>query len=446
MYEEILLLGLAMRRILLVEDEQPILDVLGKLLRSQGYEATCESDGEKAQQLLKKEQFDLLVSDIRMKPVDGIQILRLAHSERPLMPVILITAYASMATATEALKLGAFDYIQKPIRIEEFLFTIRKALDCSSSLRINEYLRDRSAFTYRFNNLVAESDEMRHVCEHILHLASTDNHVLVCGETGVGKHRVARMLHEHGRRSGNKFCIVNCADLPEPLLDLKLFGTPEPTPPAESRRGDAALTTANNGTLFLEDIEMMPRSIQEKLLTVLREKRIPGDENVQKHVPLDIRIVAATHTNLETFVNEEMLLEDLLNCFASRIHIKPLRERTEDILPLIAHILHQQYDNWNELPILAPDVAATLMWYSWPGNVKELENVIAKMTGGLKATHVTQDELPKRIIKAVQAAHGTTTPHFGRGEYWGKSLKAFLSNQLQRHPIKPHKSSNSTRG
>jgi DNA-binding NtrC family response regulator len=429
-----------MRRILLVDDEPLILDVLSKLLRSDGYEATCESDGGKAQQLLRKEQFDLMVSDIRMTPVDGIQILRLAHSECPLMPVIMITAYASVATATEALKLGAFDYVQKPIRINEFLFTIRKALDCSNSLRINEYLRDRSAFPYRFGNFVAENHEMRHVCEHMLRLASTDNHVLICGETGVGKHRVARILHEHGCRSGNKFCVANCADIPAPLLDLTLFGTPEPASPLESRNGDALLTAANGGTLFLEDIDMMPPSIQAKLLTVLREKKMPGDENADNHVPVDVRIVAATHTNFEALMEEGMLLEDLFNCLTSRIHIKPLRERTEDILPLIAHILHQQYSNWDDLPILSPEVAATLVWYSWPGNVKELENVITQMTGGLKAAHITQDALPSRIVNAVRAAHGKTTPHFGRGEYWGKSLKAFLSNQLRKHPIKPIKS------
>jgi len=416
-----------MRRILAVDDEQLLLSVLSKLLTGEGYEVVSALGGEQGHEALKKQPFDLMVSDIRMAGIDGIELLRRAHEEFPLMPVILVTAYASVKTATMALKLGAFDYATKPIRIHGFLRTIRRAMACASFLRVNEYVRDPSAFACRFDDMVAESDEMRQVCELISRAAVTDGAVLISGESGVGKELVAKTIHKLGHRHDKGFRVVNCADIPEPLLDMTLFGAGD-----GGDSGGGLLFSADCGTLLLDEVGMMPPAIQGKLLAAIRDKGTSAGARKTEGAAIHAQIIVTTTPAPETLVQQGALLDDLYRSLSGMmIAIPPLRSRTEDILPLAANLLRRRFKNWDDIPKLTPDVAAALVHYTWPGNVHELANVVEQMAAHPGPAPMTRNDLPKKIVAAVVPDDSIGSPYLGRGEYWAMSLKAYLREQLK---------------
>ena len=420
-----------MRRILLVDDEPLVLTVLHRLLERDGYEVVPALGGEKGRALFEEQSFDLMISDIRMAPISGIELLRLVHAERPLMPVLLVTGYAELTTAMEALNLGAFDYIEKPIRPEEFLISVRRALNCGSFVRINEYFRDQSVLTYRLEDVVAESNDMRRVCDQIERISLTDEAVLIRGERGVGKKLMARTIHGHGRRADKTFVSVNCAELPEPLLELALFGKGEDLATLKSQDEPGLFFAAGTGTLLLDEIEMMPQRLQTKLLGIIQEEESSAGRKKADMSLARIRIMATTRLSMEELEGGTIIVEELYRRFSGRIlHLKSLRERSEDILPLIAHVLRRQYKNWDEIPTLTPEVGAILLLYSWPGNVEELKNVLAQMLRDLKTGQITREPLPKKVIDAAAVPDGKKNPYFGRGEYWARSLRAFLRNRL----------------
>jgi DNA-binding NtrC family response regulator len=416
-----------MARILLVDDEASILSTL---LKAEGHEVVPVLGGEKAQDVIKSDQFDLMISDIRMSPVDGMQLLKLIHHERPDTGVIMITAYGSVETAVEAMKEGAFDYVTKPFKVDELLITVTRALEYRDAIAENVTLKAQLESKYQFENIIAESPAMRKVCEMIERVAPTDTTVLILGESGTGKELVAKALHAHSRRKTKCFLPINCAAMPEPLLESEMFGHVKGAFTGATVNKEGLFETASGGTIFLDEIGAMPLSIQSKLLRVLQEKevrRVGGNETI----PVDVRVLAATNDRLERLIEEGGFREDLFyRLSVIPIEIKPLRERPEDILPLVYHTMRHEVGPDKDLPSIDPEAQLVLEQYPWPGNVRELENAIRHALTFAKDGKVTKDVLPAKIVSAVSSGGVVAAGGGIKAEvYRGKSLKAFLKTK-----------------
>ncbi|MDD5483597.1 MAG: sigma-54 dependent transcriptional regulator [Kiritimatiellae bacterium] len=411
-----------MAKILLVDDEASILSVLSVLLKAEGYEVVPVDNGEKALELLKTTPFDLMISDIRMRPMDGITLLKAARELKSAMSVLMVTGYGTIETAVEALKYGAFDYITKPFKVDELLITVQRALEYNRTINENLDLKAQLTGKYRFENIIAESRSMQHVCEMIERVAPTDATVLIYGESGTGKELVAQAIHAHSPRKNKKFLPLNCAALPEPLLESELFGHVKGAFTGAASDKTGLFEVANNGTLFLDEIDSMPLGIQAKLLRVLQDKqirRVGGNEPIS----VDVRVLAATNTRLEQLIAKGTFREDLYyRLSVIPIEIKPLRERNEDILPLVYHILRRESGPNKELPNIEPEALAIFEQYAWPGNVRELENALKHALTFAKNNVLDKDCLPLKIVQ-MPSIKG---PDTRREDYKGKSLKAFL--------------------
>lgn len=415
-----------MARVLLVDDEQSILTVLSTLLKAEGYEVVSALGGEKVKDILSTEEFDLMISDIRMTPINGIELLKLAHTERPNMSVIMLTAYGSVETAIEALKFGAFDYITKPFKVDELLITVQRAVEYNKALAENADLKAQLGMRYHMENIVAESPSMQNVCEMIKRVAPTDTTVLIYGESGTGKELVAKAVHSFSRRKDKSFLAVNCAALPEPLLESEMFGHVKGAFTGATATKIGLFEAASGGTIFLDEIGSMPLSIQGKLLRVLQEKEI-RKVGSNDNVPIDARVLAATNTNLETLIREGKFRQDLFyRLSVIPLEIKPLRERTEDIPPLVYHVLRKEIGEGKPLPTMDSEVSAILESYPWPGNVRELENAIKHAITFAHDNKITKDVLPPKIAETPvrSAAKGAAGAELDASKC--KSLKAFL--------------------
>lgn len=418
-----------MSRILLVDNEASILSVLSTLLKAEGYDVVSAREGEKAHQLIRTEDFDLMISDIRMSPVDGMSLLKSARSERPEISVIMLTAYGSIETAIESMKLGAFDYVTKPFKVDELLITVQRALEYKEALAENLDLKTQLKTRYRFENIVAESPAMRNVCEMIERVAPTDTTVLICGESGTGKELVAKAIHAYSHRKNMRFLAVNCAALPEPLLESEMFGHVKGAFTGASSNKKGLFEAAEGGTILLDEIGAMPLSIQGKLLRVLQEKevrKVGGNENIS----VNCRVLAATNTYLEELIKAGNFREDLYyRLSVIPITIEPLRKRKEDILPLAHHIIRQEIGEGRELPAIAPDVCKILEKYSWPGNVRELENALKHAITFAKENKITKDILPPKIANAVGSIDSASVAQYEKNGHRFESLKAFLRDK-----------------
>jgi DNA-binding NtrC family response regulator len=415
-----------MARILLVDDEPSILNVLSTLLKQEGHDAVPVRGGEKAQEIVRTEHFDLMISDIRMAPMDGMQLLKFARKEKPSLAVIMLTAYGSVETAVEAMKEGAYDYVTKPFKVDELLITVERALQYHNVLAENVQLKAQLESRYRFENIVAESPDMRKVCEMIERVAPTDTTVLILGESGVGKEVVAKAIHAHSNRRNKNFLPINCAALPEPLLESELFGHVKGAFTGATTAKDGLFEAANGGTIFLDEIGSMPANLQAKLLRVLQDKqvrKVGGNDTVN----VDVRVLAATNDRLERLIQEGKFREDLYyRLSVIPIEISPLRQRPEDILPLVYNIMHKELGPNKEPPTLDPEAQIVLEKYTWPGNVRELENAMRHALTFARDGRITKEVLPAKMVSTV-ASGGVAGAHAGLEEdYRGKSLKAFL--------------------
>ena len=418
-----------MAKILLVDDEPSILSVLIALLKAEGHEISPAQGGEKAIELLKSGSFDLMISDIRMRPVDGMDLLKLARELHPSISVLMITGYGSVETAVEALKFGAFDYITKPFKVDELLITVKRALEYNQVISENVSLKAQLNSRYRLKNIIAESPSMRKVCEMIERVAPTDATVLIYGESGTGKELVAKAIHANSSRNAKNFMGVNCAALPEPLLESELFGHVKGAFTGASADKQGLFEVVSGGTLLLDEIGSMPLGIQSKLLRVLQDKeirKVGGNENI----PIDLRVLAATNSRLETLIEQGTFRQDLYyRLSVIPIEIKPLRERTEDILPLVYHFLHHELGESGELPTIAPEVVRILESYSWPGNVRELENAIKHALTLNQKGIVEKESLPPIILERAKPDVPGLLGSAKKDDYRGKSLKTFIRSK-----------------
>lgn len=413
-----------MARILLVDDEPSILNVLSTLMKSEGHESIAIRGGEKAQEILLAEAFDLMISDIRMSPVDGLQLLKVAHRERPQMAVIMLTAYGSVETAVQAMKEGAFDYVTKPFKVDELLLTVQRALEYTRVRNENDDLRRQLDARYQFENIVAESPAMQRVCEIISRVARTDATVLITGESGTGKELVAQAIHAHSARRGRKFLPINCAALPEPLLESEMFGHVKGAFTGATSTKEGLFESAAGGTIFLDEIGSMPAGIQAKLLRVLQDRQV-RKVGSNESTAVDVRVIAATNDRLEEMISEQKFREDLYyRLSVIPIEIAPLRERREDIQPLVNHFIRSEIRDHNQLPTIDPAAALSFERYDWPGNVRELQNAVRHALAFANDGVIKRDDLPAKIISATA---GVSSDAVGQqGDLKGHSLRHFL--------------------
>ncbi len=415
-----------MAKILIVDDEARILLLLQSLLKANGYETVTAKDGNTALALVKKDAFDLVITDLRMAPMDGMTLFREIQTVHPTMPVILLTAYASVETAIDALKSGAFDYLSKPFKVDEMLATVKRAVEHVKSSIAVVSTDPNAPLRYQFENLIATNNSMLQVCEMIQRVGPTAATVLINGESGTGKEVIARTIHNTSLRKDKPWVAVNCAALPENLLESEMFGHVKGAFTGAVVDKEGLFETANEGTLFLDEISSLPLLLQGKLLRVLQEKeirRVGGTKNI----PVDVRVIAASNSNLEKLVAQGTFRADLYYRFAViTLDIPALRDRPEDILPLARHFIRSEAGGFKVQPRLSQEAADVLVAYKWPGNVRELENAIKHAVTFLQDDLITPELLPSRIVtrsnetKALQ----TDTPAAAAGS--NTSLKGFL--------------------
>ena len=396
-----------MKKILVVDDEQSMRDFLSIMLKKEGYSVLSAERGSSVGEILKKEVIDLVISDIRMPDISGIDVLRMAKDIAPETMVILITAYASTKTAIQALKMGAYDYIIKPFDVDEVKLIVKNALDKKRLEEENIYLKQELKEKYRFENMVGASVKMLQVFELIKRVAETSSTVLVSGSSGTGKELVAKAVHFNSQRRSRQFVSISCGAMPEPLLESELFGHMKGafTGAHSSKKG--LFEIADKGTLLLDEIGELSLSMQVKLLRVLQERqfrRVGGTEEMT----VDVRIIAATNRDLQKMVNDGTFREDLFyRINVIPIQVPPLKERKEDIKILAEYFL-EKYNSeiGGKVKKISEETLTLLEQYDWPGNVRELENVIERAVA-LEITDVILPErLPEKIIHGRMDSDG----------------------------------------
>ncbi len=418
-----------MARILLIDDEPSILSVLSTLLKAEGYDVEPVSDGEKAKELIVSEDFDLLLSDIRMAPVNGLELLKIACEKKQPLTTIMLTAYGSVETAIDALKLGAFDFVTKPFKVDELLITIQRALEFSNALSENASLKEQLDSRYHIENIIAESSEMQDTCEMIKKVAPSDTTILIYGESGTGKELVAKAIHAYSNRSKGNFLAVNCAALPEALLESEMFGHVKGSFTGASSNKTGLFEAANSGTIFLDEVGSIPLAVQGKLLRVLQEKEVRAVGS-NKTIKVDARVLAATNVPLEQLIEEGTFREDLYyRLSVIPIDIKPLRERPDDILPLVMHFIQQDTQENSEPPTLTPEAKLTLETYSWPGNIRELENAVKHAVTFADNDQIKVNDLPARIANSQLNTTHSIINSTQTESHAPQPLKDFLKNQ-----------------
>jgi len=366
-------------RVLVVDDERSMRDLLAIMLKQAGHDVALAEGGAEAIATLKREPFDLIVTDLRMREVDGLAVLRAAKEHSPQTVVLVITAFASTETAVEAMKLGAYDYITKPFKMDEIKLTIANALERKRLQDENQALKRQLRRERGFENFVGRNPQMLDIFATIRKTADSLSTVLITGESGTGKELVAHALHEESPRRSGPFVSVNCGAIPETLMESEFFGHLKGAFTGAVASTTGLFSAASGGTLFLDEITEVPQSVQVKLLRAIQEREVRrvGDT---RDVKVDVRLVAASNRDVAKAVAGGMLREDLfyrLNVIP--IHIPPLRERTEDIPLLAAHFIKKiAAELGKSVRGVTPEALAILEGYHWPGNIRELENVIER--------------------------------------------------------------------
>ena len=388
-------------RILIVDDDPGHLITLKTLIGSWGYFAETADDGDTAIEQVKAGSFDLVLMDIRMARMGGIEALAEIKAYNPTIPVIIMTAYSSVESAIDALKGGAYDYLMKPLDFDVLKLTIERAGEHAGLEAENERLREQLGADLDAPNIIGNSRAMKSLMEMLAMVAPSDTTVLISGESGTGKELIARSLHHNSPRRDHPLVIVNCAALSEPLLESELFGHEKGAFTGADKRHEGRFMQAHRGTMFLDEIGETSPAMQAKLLRVLEQKEIQRVGGEKTH-QVDVRIVAATNRDLEAEVSRGRFREDLfyrLNVMP--LDVPPLRERRGDI-PLLADHFLKKYAAKNRKAVkgFSPMAMNMFIKYDWPGNVRELENVVERAVILLTGEHITEKQLPLNMVNA----------------------------------------------
>jgi two-component system, NtrC family, response regulator GlrR len=393
---------MSLGKILVVDDDRNLVELISMRLETAGYEVIQAFDASEALKQAKGQIIDLSIVDLQLGQEDGIALMEDLHLIMTGMPVLILTAYGSIESAVEAMKRGAYSYLTKPFEPSDLLFQIQKAIDRHRLFSEIERLKGLLEERYSFSNMVARSGKMQKVLEAVSRIARTESTVLLEGESGTGKDLIAKAIHLASERKEKPFVAINCAALPETLLESNLFGHEKGAFSGAVKDARGLFLQANEGTIFLDEIADMPLSIQAKILRVLQERQFypVGSE---KLVEVDVRIIVATNKNLEEQVKRGLFREDLYyRIHVIPIYLPPLRERKEDVPPLVRHFLEKSNRLVRkEIKGLTPQAMQKLMLYDWPGNVRELENVIEYASAMTDKDMITDDLILQTKGQAV---------------------------------------------
>ena len=387
------------KSILIVEDEKAARDTMIDLLAERGYEVQGAKNGEEAIEIAQEYSFNLVITDLKMPKGDGLQVLEQIKKVDPRTIVIICTGYGTVDTAVKAMRLGAYDYITKPIKAEEMKLVVQRALDYQRLQDENMLLQKQLKAKYRFKNLIGDSEIMQQIFQFIEKIASTDSTVLICGASGTGKELVARAIHYNSDRRHGPMVPVNCGAIPEDLLESELFGYEKGAFTGALKTRIGRFELADGGTVFLDEIGDMSPALQVKILRVLQELEFERVGAV-KSIKVDIRVIAATHRDLEKAVKQGTFREDLyyrLNVIP--VTLPALRERKSDIPLLTRHFIEKfNREKKQDIEGISPEALKYFMRYHWPGNVRELENIIERLVILKGKGIIEQKDLPEKLL------------------------------------------------
>jgi len=392
-----------MEPLLLVEDKSELRAMLRKALERNGFSVDEAPDGSAAIQKLRSRRYQLVITDLKMPGASGLEVLRESKQADSTIPVILLTAFGSVEEAVSAMKEGAFDFIQKPVDLDHLKILVDRATRQQELLRENLILREEFAARYGFPRIIGESPAIKAVSQQLQKVAPTDATVLLLGESGTGKELFARALHHLSNRRDHPFLALNCAAIPEGLLENELFGHERGAFTGAGNRKAGKIEMAQRGTLFLDEIGELPLASQAKLLRVLEERRFERVGGTQS-IDVDVRIVVATNRDLAERIREKLFREDLyFRISAVPLVIPPLRDRGDDLFLMADHFLEKFGREFAKGPLrLSPDARRQLRCYSWTGNVRELQNALERAAILSNGSEITPDLLP-----AATVANGT---------------------------------------
>jgi DNA-binding NtrC family response regulator len=379
----------------IIDDEPIIHEILGELLSAEGYQIEISQNGEEALEKFKVETPDLVLLDLLMPGMNGVEVLKEIRKIDPFAVVIIITAYASVDSAIDAMKSGAFDYIQKPFKNEDLLMTVERALMHKCLQDENIRLKDELERKFSFNKIIGKSKVMQFMFETIKAAAPTRSTLLIQGESGTGKELVARAVHQNSDRVNKPFIVVNSGSLPPDLLESHLFGHVKGAFTGATAQKKGLFEAADKGTIFFDEISTLNIDTQAKLLRVMQDRefmRLGGTSTIR----VDVRVLAATNIDIEILIRQNKFREDLfyrLNVI--KIELPPLRDRKEDITLLVKHFIEfYREENKKEIEGISDDVMEILIEYDWPGNIRELENLIERAIVLTKTKTITRANLP----------------------------------------------------
>jgi two-component system, NtrC family, response regulator PilR len=392
-----------MSTILVIDDERSMRDLLAIMLKKEGYQIHLAENGKTALNSINKNVFDLVISDIRLPDIDGIEILKHIKKVSPETDVILITAYASTETAVKAVKMGAADYIYKPFDIDEMRIIIQRCISKRKLEQENVYLRKTVERQFQFGNIIGHSPKMKNIYDLIMKISNTGSTIMITGESGTGKEVVAKAIHYNSNRKDYSFVSINCGAMPEELLESELFGHVKGAFTGAVQNKKGLFEVADKGTLLLDEIGEMSQGMQVKLLRALQEKRIRPVGGTEE-IPIDARVIAATNQDLQKGVADGRFREDLFyRVNVIPIVIPPLRERKEDILILAEHFVKKYCEEMGkQAKRISPEVMKYLENYEWPGNVRELENAVERAIALEVSDVITLESLPEKISRLPQ--------------------------------------------
>lgn len=420
--------------VLVVDDDASQRRLIEFWLTEEGYAVLSATDGLTGLQLFEKESPSLVITDIRMPGMSGLDLLGRIKAANPDVPVILITAFGTVSDAVDAMKLGAADYVLKPLNPDELKVGVQRALERQELVDENRYLRQFADTAFRFENLVGGSKRMRDVFDIALQVAMKDSTVLLTGESGTGKELLAKAIHQNSLRASKPFITVNCGAIPETLIESELFGHRKGSFTGALADRTGKFEAANEGTVFLDEIGELPVNLQVRLLRVIQEREI-DKIGYPKPIKVNVRIIAATNRDLRNLIEDNQFREDLYyRLSVVTIDAPPLRDRRDDVPLLIQHFLQKHCTRYKmPVPSLADHAVELLTQYDWPGNVRELENVIEHAVVLGRSSTIGKEDLPSHIRQAKSRISAISLRLPDEGISLEEVEKEILLQALEKH-------------